>query len=791
MVSRKPKTVLQFLKPSSYWGAMYKEALPCGNGLIGAAVYGGVANETVMLTHAGLKWQGYVGVLPEISEKVKEVEKLMAEGKPKQAQEILPNALLSKGYHPVPSVPLPVCDLKIKTNVSNNIKEYQRALNMETGECAVSYKDGSTKFERSLFVSRESDSVVMEITKSGTKTIDVELSFDMHDRTDAKTQTVISKLPSNPMTKYENFFMYYSAKSDDDTDFGAVSRVTSFGGTVEFNLDRLKIKGTDRVLIITKLFINSNKEKEWKKLKDELSVIKTTYDKLLKDHSAIHSKLFNAANIDLNCEDREMAVEQLLMDAYSSEELNLALIEKLWLFGRYLFISSTRSNGSVCMPFGLWCGEYKAANSYPRFDGVMQMLYSIAISGNMPEFLESVFSFCETNIADFKKNALRIYGARGIFVPSVTSSGTGLLGSVDPKDVHFTAGAGLVANMFYQYYLSTNDKKFLKERALPFMKEAILFYEDFLKLDSKGKYYICPNYSPKNTPGNYAQDSRLDIAENAMIDFAVLKELLNGMIDGANECKVYKDEVEKWQDMLIKIPEYKISDDKICEYISTQFTDNFNHRFCSHLYPCYPGLENAIGKDANNKYYKNAAMARFSNSNLDQTAQGYAYLSSVLSSMSCAEAFDCLEKIAKHCTMNNLVTVDNDHKGMGLTNSDNWAAYQIQGNIGFTAALTEMFVASNRNTISILPNLPSFLNNVSIENILTRCAVEVSIELNKKKGSLLVNLKPKKNCTISMYLPSYVKKINKGPVLKFDEQTFLVERIELLVGKSVQFDIKI
>ena len=788
---RKPKSVLQFEKPSSFWGSLYREALPCGNGLIGAAVYGGVANETIMLTHNNLKWQGYVGVLPEVAEKLSEVRKLIFEGKAKLAQDVLPNALIAKNYRPIAAVPLPVCDLKIKTATSSVYKEYLRILNMESGEASVVYKDGTTKFERSMFVSRVNDCVVYEITKSGNKTIDIELSFDMHDRQDARTPTVISKLPSGMMTRYENFFMYYSAKNDDQ-DFGAVAKVSFFGGGQEVSQNGIKIKGAERVLILVKLFSYSNREKEWKKLKEELGLIKITYDKMIKDHTAVHSKLFNSSNIDFNCDDRDKPVEQMMLEA-SRGEISLALIEKMWQFGRYLFISSCREDGGICAPYGLWCGEYKALNASSRTDGVMQMLYSIAISGNLAEFMMAIFNNYEILLPDLKKNALRLYGCKGIFIPSVNSPGTGLLGSVDAKDVHFTSGAGMVANMFYEYYLATQDKKFLKERALPFMKEAVLFYEDFFLLSGDGKYSICPNFSPANTPGNFSDDDyKLHIAENATIDFAVAKELINNMITGAEECKVYKDEIEKWRDMLTKFPEYKITDDAVSEYISTQFSDNYKHRFASHLYPIYPGLEDAVGKSELNKYFKNAANLRINNSLSDQTAQGYAYLASVFASLKSADdAYNCLSNIIRFCTMNNLVTADNDFMGQGVTVNDAWAPYQIQGNIGLTAAINNMFVTSDDKNINILPALPADFSNVAIENVLTRAGVEVNISVDKKRGNLTLVLKSRKTGKVDVYLPNYVKKIVKGPVLKYDLETFVIENLELPAGKPIQFDIKI
>ncbi len=171
MAHYKPRTTLKFDRPSSWWGALWREGLPIGNGLSGASVYGGAAEETAMLTSALSVWQGNIGVLPDISDKLKEVRKLLDEGKYSQAEKVYTDALINKNYRPQPSVPLPVCDFKVKMNLTKPVKEYTRALNTENGEAVVSYREGGTKYERAMFVSRVNDFIVYEITKSGGDTI--------------------------------------------------------------------------------------------------------------------------------------------------------------------------------------------------------------------------------------------------------------------------------------------------------------------------------------------------------------------------------------------------------------------------------------------------------------------------------------------------------------------------------------------------------------------------------------------------------------------------------------------
>ncbi len=783
---RKPKTALKFDKPASWWGALWRDALPAGNGLIGASVYGRVADETVMLTHGNLNWQGNIGVLPDVSDKLKDVRKLMLDDKARDAEGVLSSALITKNYHPQVSVPLPVCDFKVKVPVDKSVREYARIINMENGEITVTYRDGSAKYDRSMFVSRVNDCIVYEISRSGQKNIDAEFSFQLHDRNNNRTPTAVSKVPDGVRTKYENYFMYFTARSDNGTEFGAVARVSYFGGSQEVRENSIYIKGASDILVIIKLFAESQHEKEWKNLKTSLAANKLTYDKMLKEHTQAHSKLFGSAEIDLDAEDRELSVEALLDKV--NGEIPPALLEKLWYFGRYLFISSAREDGHLCSPYGLWCGDYKAAGAQSTADGTLGLLYSLCLSGNLSQYLNGVFSYYENVISDLKKNAQRLYACRGIFVPSVTAGSTGLLGSIEPEAVHYVAGSAVIANMFYRYYQFTGDKKFLKDRAMPFMKEAVMFYEDFFKLGLDGKYISCPSYSPSNSPSN---SPNLRIAMNSALDFSAVKELLGNLIEGSGVASLYKDETAKWRDMLGKLPEATPNKDGAArEYLSLQYADNYSHRMASHLYPVYPGNEVFESESEQGKSYLSAAKKRLSEASSDMTSWGYCYLASVFTRLGDAQsAFDCLYSVVKHCLMDNLVTAENDWRGSGVTNDYFWAPYRIQGNIAFTDALTSMYASSDGKVIKLVPALPDFAGSFSISGIAVQGGVEVSLSFDKKKQSLSVSLKSKRASEVDLQFPPAVKRLGKSPQLKYENG--FIRGVSLPANKAVSIEMKL
>lgn len=791
---KKPKTALKFNKPSGWWGALWRTGLPTGNGIIGASVLGGAARETVMLNHSDLWWQGYTGVLQDVADKLKEVRKNMDEGNYEKAAEILPNALINKGYRPTPAVPLPLCDFKVNIPIEKPVKEYLRMLNMENGEITVSYKDGATKYERSLFVSSSINAIAYEFTKSGPKFIDAEFSFDMHDRTNVRTPNAVSKLPDGLMTKYENYFMYISMRSDSGREFGAVAKITYYGGSMEVGPNSIKIKGAERIFIIIKPFVESQREKEWKALKTELAGIKLTYDKLLKEHSAKFDKAFGAMDFDLAADDREAYIEDLLDRAITSGEVKPALIEKLWAFGRYIFVSASTNVSKPIAPYGLWCGDYKAFKSY--IDGYeLPLVYSQALSGNIADYLLPLFNYYEQVVDDLKKNASRLYGCRGIFIPRVVAPQSGLIGIVDAKTIHTICVGGMVARLFYDYYLFTGDLKFLKERALPFMAQVALFYEEFLKIKTDGTYDFNPSYVPDNQPSNHAGEyNTLDIARNTTLDFAVLKDLLNNLIEGSQKASVYKDEIEKWRDMLTRIPPYvKNKEGLIKEYNEIRMADNNDTRSTGLFYPFFPSTEAMTMTDCEifDSFYataKKRIIAGVSKHN----AYSYAYLANVFARMRSGEdALECIENIIKTSLMPNLVTASNDWRGMGIGDDDFWASYYINGNIGITSAIQEMIVASSASLIEIFPALPESWKKGSLDGALTRTGAEVSVDWDKKKGIINLKIKAKRASTFDILLPHNVKRIKGVGAENFNPETRTISDVNLGANKSIAFEIRL
>jgi hypothetical protein len=762
--------------PASWHRATWREALPAGNGKIGIAVYGAVHDETIMLTHEDLWCNCNNQELPNVSSKLPEVRSSLFEGKVEESEYILIDALKENGYRHSLAWPLPLGDFKIGMQCSFAFKNYCRTLDMETGEINVSWQDGDIHYQRSQFVSRTDDLVVCRIVSSSRNAVNVELTLNIHDRRDRYKPfgEAEAKLPVDEETLAQDRYICYAAKNDDGTDFGAVARVVTEGGCLSYSWDKLKIENANIVTVYLKVFIKGKRSEKWLQLKNELAAVKESYNEQLKSHAEEHGKLFRSMTLEIQTENStnnyaicvdNTSNEELLLEAYRGEASSV-MIEKMWAFGRYLLISSSCKGGNPCPLIGLWCGEYEGLWSFNMANENIQMMYWHALTGNMPQLLLAVFDYYDRMMEDFRSNARNIYGCRGIYIPAVTTPGEGLLQCLSPHIIHWTGAAGWLAQHYYDYYLFTQDEKFLRERALPFLYETVLFYEDFFIQGDDGFYISVPSQSPENTPGNYLEEGQQDGIKttiNATMDFAIAKEVLTHLIEGAEIAGVYLNEVDKWKLMLTKIPPYQTNEDgAVSEWIHPFFKDNYHHRHLSHLYPVFPGTE--VTKDEHSELFKaflTAVKKRLAVGLNEQTSWSLAHMANIYARMGEGDmALECLDILSRSAVLNNFYTVCNDWRRMGISLDFQYAPVQLDANMGWTAAVNEMLLFSKPGFLSLLPALPSRWRKGSIIGLLCRGGIEADIKWDMEQGILQVVLESKKSQTIRLKFPYKVHRLS-------------------------------
>lgn len=701
---------LKLKYPASWWRNKWREALPAGNGTIGAAVLGAVADETIILTHSGLWQGGRVEPVPDVSHTLPETRKLMDEGRYAEANWHLTNALKETGYRAKMAAPMPLADLVLTMGADQPFRRYQRSLDMETGEISVTWLDGDTAYARKLFVSRADGIVVCSITASR-PVADVEIGLRFHPSDKPNLAEAVKEWMSTAEVRVDGEWVQYAARHEDGTDYGAVLRVITKGGQLVSTGSAIHVTACDNVLLLVKPFIRSDRTRAWAGLKQELAEVAGDYPALLERHVALHAPLFAKTNLELGDGGEEQSTEELLLAGYEGEAPT-KLIETLWAYGKYLYISATAEDGLPMPLYGLWGGDYRLIWSHYMANENIQMMNWHAPVGGLAELMKPMFNHYRSLMDTFRDNARKLYGCEGIFIPAGTTPGIGVPTQIVPVILNWTGAAGWLAAHYYDYYLFTGDMDFLKEEAIPFMLEAATFYEQFLVEEADGTYRIYPSVSPENTPGNYMPPGGESLAHpmptaiNATMDIAILKELFTNLIEGCRAAGMHLDKIPGWERLLSRLPGYLLNEDgAIKEWSHPDFDDRYNHRHLSHLYPVFPGRE--FVREEAPEWFQAFEIAVRKRELGAQTGWSLAHMASIYARLGDGEAaLQSLDVLTRSCLLSNLFTLHNDWRGMGISMNKEQAPVQLDAILGVTNAVQEMLLFVSPRLVKLMPAVP-------------------------------------------------------------------------------------
>jgi hypothetical protein len=393
-----------------------------------------------------------------------------------------------------------------------------------------------------------------------------------------------------------------------------------------------------------------------------------------------------------------------------------ALLEKLFDAGRYAVLSS--SGGVFPNLQGIWNGTWGPPWSADfTLNGNVQCVLAADLSGNLAECLLPFFDFLEEHLPESRDNARRLYGCRGIHVASRASThGHNNHFDATWPMTFWTAGAAWASQFYHDYAIYTGDHEFLAKRAVPYMKEAALFYEDFLIEGADGKYLFSPSYSPENNPANNPSQACI----NATMDVAAARELFTNLIADCRQLGIETEGVSRWQAMLAKLPDHKINaDGAVGEWATPLLEDNYGHRHVSHLYPLYAGLPARIAADDGlRQAFRVALEKRMEVRRRDNggvMAFGLVQMGLAAASLRDADmARETVDWLANKYWNTNLVSTHNPKE---LFNTD------ICG--GLPAVLLAMLVDSGPGRIDLLPALPEQWPAGKVEGARCRGNIEV------------------------------------------------------------------
>ncbi len=754
-MANKNADILKFSSPAGWWGEKWREGLYLGNGKIGANVFGGASEEKILINDARLDWMGRTTVVPDISQGVQTLRQLVDDGEFMRAQEVLPNMLNERDFRPQAAYPLPLCEMSVQFTHEEITSNYRRILDLAHGEAVVRYNVGDTVYTRSTFVSRADDVVVMRFSKKGDGAINAKIAIDLPHRVNARTYEGVCPMPTESQFLCEKPFMCFAVHHDEKvTDYGAVAKVSTLGGSVRIDENKIVVSNAQSVTILLKTFINVKRERAFADLKLQLNGMRDGYDKLFKPHAHMHNKLYATSDLSLSSDDGY--VEDLL--AFDGNNIPPLLAEKIYKFSRYLLVSGTTDDGTTLSPTGLWNGGYKSYRAFKYNDGITQMTYLHALQGNMFAHVEKTFDFYEQNMDDFRNNAQRLFNCRGIFVPTVCAPNTGRLGTKDLFGLHFTGCGAWISNFYYKYAKMSQNAKFEK-RILPFMREVAKFYCDFIQIE-KDRAVFCPSAMPMRIADGYKIADRPVISQTSVLDCALAREFFTNLIELCRKLGVKGDFV-KWNKILDAIPQPQIAGDgTFREFVDSLVSADYTGISVGTLYPAYFGDQVSFRSEREviDRYLSTADKKR----SLPASQNSYymAILGAVYARLGESErAKTCLANIVRGCSMNNLVFVDKDWRGMGICGSGVWTPVQLHANMVFAHAIQQMLMYSSGDVVKIFPALPKDWKRARFQNFVASNGVFVSCDYNGVKNSLKISLETKKERPLILHLPDVAKRL--------------------------------
>ena len=751
---------------SSQPAKIWEEGLICGNGTIGANALSRPLDERIIFTHERLFMPMGTPVIPsDQSARLPEIRQLIDRGLYKEATELQFKLSGQKSFM-YPDNFVPAFDLTISSTNQGDVRDYSRSVNFQTGETAVRWSDDRGTFERRLFVSRADRVAVLSITSSKAGSLDCRLALEPREPSNEfNSDSDVAKHSCDAFKEYvadiqctatRNSLTYRNRYSKAYP--GSIhliegfARVIAIGGTSEAQANGiLAVKGADRLLIFVDLRPVYDPEKpEIKNMETALAKLPDDYALLLQRHAKLHGKLFNRMRLDLGGgADHQRTTEELLAGS-TYEKPNLALIEKEFDAGRYNIISSTGELPPNLQ--GIWGGTYVPgwASDYTH-NGNVPSAIAADLPGNMPELMLAYTTYIESLVPSMEINAKHLFGARGIVLPS-RSSTHGFNNALAPNFAggFWVAGAGWAARFFYDYYLYTGDRQFLAEHALPFMEKATLFFEDYLCEGPDGKWIFSPTQSPENTPANTKSQGTF----NATMDVAVAKELLRNTIAASRELGRNQDRIPHWQQMLDKMPDYQMDERGIIkEWLTPKLENNDSHRHSSQLYPLYYGMPDEIAhrpelRAAFRKSIEFKLDNHWMNNQKGFMSFGLVQLGQAATSLGDSElAYRCLTQLINRYWLNNLASM---HNHRSLFNMD------ISG--GMPDVIIRMLVASDPGKIQLLSALPKAWPAGTIEGVLCRGQIEVR-RLHWSPEGIECTLLSGKDQTITLELPAGIATI--------------------------------